>query len=228
MLELKATLRDQLGKKVKKTRKSGQIPAVLYGHGIKSQPVWILAKDFTKVFGKAGESTLIRLEIGDKRANVLIHDIQKDPLSDEVLHVDFYQVRMDEKIKTKVPLVFVGEAPAVKAEGGVLVKNIQEVDVEALPQYLPHHLEVNISSLKNFDDHIFINDLPIFNSVKVLAEGNEIVASVIPPRSEEELAALEEKVEEKVEEVKVVGEEKPLPEEVPPPPGKEPTIPEAQ
>lgn len=207
MLELKATSRKELGRKVNKLRKAGQIPAVIYGHGIKSQPLFVLAKEFDKVFKEAGESSLIALEIEGKKHNVLIHDIVRDPLTDQIIHIDFYQVKMGEKIKAKVPLVFIGDSPAVKAEGGVLVRNIQEVEIEALPQDLPRHLEVDISSLASFQDHIFIKDLPISGSAKILAEANEIVASVIPPRSEEELAALEEKVEVPVEEVKVVGEE---------------------
>jgi large subunit ribosomal protein L25 len=207
MLEIKATPRQELGRKTNKQRKAGQIPAVIYGHGVKSEPLYVGAKDFSKVFGEAGESTLITLEIDNKKRNVLIHDVARDPLSEQFLHVDFYQVKMDEKLKAKVPLNFIGESNAVKAEAGVLVKNLQEVEVEALPKDLPHHLDVDIGALQTFEDHVFVKDLNVSDSVKILAEADEIVASVIPPRSEEELAALEEKVEEKVEEVKVVGEE---------------------
>jgi large subunit ribosomal protein L25 len=207
MLDLKATPREELGKKTNKQRKAGQIPAVIYGHGIKSEPLYIGAKDFRKVYGEAGESTLVTLEVSGKKRNVLIHDVARDPLSEQVLHVDFYQVRMDEKLKAKVPLNFIGESAAVKAEGGVLVKNIQEIEIEALPKDLPHHLDVDIGALATFNDHIYVKNLEISGSIKVLADANEIVASVTPPRSEEELAALEQKVEEKVEEVKVVGEE---------------------
>jgi large subunit ribosomal protein L25 len=208
MLEIKALPRQELGRKTNKQRKAGQIPAVIYGHGIKSEPLYVGAKEFSKVYSEAGESALITVEIDNKKRNVLIHDVAKDVLDGGILHVDFYQVRMDEKIKTKVPLVFIGESLAVKAEAGVLVKNMQEVEIEALPKDLPHHLDVDIGALQTFEDRIFIKDLNIFGSIKVLSGSDEIVASVIPPRSEEELAALEEKVEEKVEEVKVVGEEK--------------------
>jgi len=213
MLELKAQPREELGKKTNKQRKAGFIPAVIYGRGISAEPIYVAAKDFGKIYKQAGESTLVSLELAGKKRNILIHDIARDPLGDEILHVDFYQVRMDEKIKAEVPLVFVGEAPAVKNEAGVLVKNIQEVEIEALPQDLPHHLEVDISGLATFQDHIFIKDLLIPGNAKIMAEAAEIVASVMPPRSEEELAALEEKVEEKVEEVKVVGEEEKAAEE---------------
>ncbi len=206
MIEIKAQPRTELGKKVNKARKSGLIPAVVYGHGIKSESIYVPAKEFEKAYKAAGESTIVGLELAGKKRNTLIHDVSRDPLSDQILHIDFYQVRMDEKLKAKVPLVFVGESLAVKAEGGVLVKNIQEVEVEALPQDLPRQIEVDISALANFDDHIYLKDLSLPGSAHITAEANEIVASVIPPRSEEELAALEQKVEAKVEEVKVAGE----------------------
>jgi large subunit ribosomal protein L25 len=207
MLELKASPRLEFGRKTNKQRQAGQIPAVIYGHGVKSEPLYVGAKDFSKIYSQAGESTLITLEIDNKKRNVLIHDVSREALDGGIIHVDFYQVRMDEKIKAKVPLAFIGESLAVKAEAGVLVKNIQEIEVEALPKDLPHHLDVDIGALQTFEDHIYVKDLKVSDSVKVMAEVDEIVASVMPPRSEEELAALEEKAEAKVEEVKVVGEE---------------------
>ena len=211
MIELKAAPRQELGKKVNKIRKAGQIPAIVYGHGIKSEAISVAAKDFLKVYQQAGESSLVVLDVDGKKRTVLIHDTAKDPIKDQFLHIDFYQVKMDEKIRTKVPLVFVGESAAVKADGGVLVKNMQELEVEALPQDLPHHFDVDIASLKTFDDHVLVKDLVVSGSARILAEPSEIIASVIPPRSEEELAALEEKVEVPIEEVKVVGEEKAAP-----------------
>ncbi|OGZ34084.1 MAG: hypothetical protein A2Y98_03360 [Candidatus Portnoybacteria bacterium RBG_19FT_COMBO_36_7] len=221
MFEIKATPRQELGRKTNKQRKAGQIPAVIYGHGVKSEPLYVNAKDFIKVYSEAGESSLITLEVGGKNRNVLIHDVARDPLGEEFLHVDFYQVKMDEKIKAEVPLNFIGESLAVKAEAGVLVKNIKEVEIEALPKDLPHHIDVDISALENFEDHIFVKDINVPGGVKIIADENEIVASVIPPRSEEELAALEEKVEEKVEEVKVVGEEEKAAEAAAAEPGSE-------
>lgn len=186
MPELKATPRKELGKKVNKFRKAGQIPAVIYGHAIKSQPLFVVAKDFEKVYKEVGESTLIALEIEGKKRNVLIHEINKDPISDQILHIDFYQVKMDEKIKAHIPLVFIGEAPVIKTEGGTLIKNIQEIEVEAKALDLPHQIEVDVSRLQTFDDNVYIKDLKISDQVKILAEPNEVVASVIPLRREEE------------------------------------------
>ncbi len=207
MLEIKAEPRTVRGSKVNKQRRAGKIPAVVYGHGVESQPLFIDAKIFLKIYKEAGESSLIGLELEGKKRNVLIHDVQRDPLSEDFLHVDFYQVRMDEKLKATVPLEFIGESEAVKALSGILMKAIQEVEVEALPQDLPHHIEVDISPLATFEDRIAIKDLMVANGVKILAEPDDVVVSVAPPRSEEELAALEAKVETPIEEVKVVGEE---------------------
>jgi len=232
-LELNAKVREVLGKKVKSLRKKGIIPAVIYGLKAKSIPLEIDYSKFEKTFKEAGESTVIKLKINDKKArptagqpkadkNVLIYDVSRDPVSDKFIHIDFYEVRMDKPITTEVPLVFEGEAPAVKNLEGVLVKNITEIEVEALPANLPHEIKVDISALKTFDDLIHIKDLKIPDGVKISVNPEEIVALVSPPRSEEELKALEEEVEEKIEEVEKVGEEVPAASgEVPPAQEKE-------
>lgn len=213
-MELKAQVRDTLGRKLKSLREKGILPAVVYGPGHKPISIQVDYEEFRKVFEIGGESTLIKLKLGDQIKNVLIHEISTDPISDKFIHVDFYQVRMDKVITAEVPLVFEGEAPAVKSLDGVLLKNITEVEVEALPKDLPREIKIDISFLDNFDKHIRIKDLDLPQGVKILAEPEEMVASVIPPRTEEELKALEEKPEEKVEEVEVAKEgEAPTPTE---------------
>lgn len=207
MLELKAEVRTILGKKVNAIRKTGFTPAILYGHGKKPVSVTVNTRDFEKIFKEAGETTLFALNLEDKKHNVFIHDFARDPLSGKIIHVDFFEVRMDERIKTKVPFVFVGESQAVKADGGVLVRAMQEVEVEALPQDLPKEIAVNISSLKTFEDKIQVKDLVLTGNIKVLAHLDETIALVAPPRSEKELEELEAKPVEAVAEVKVVGEE---------------------
>lgn len=209
MFELKAQPREILGKKVKKLRKTGLIPAVLYGHGLKSLSLAVEAKAFSRALGQVGESSILPLVIGGKKHNVLIHDLAYHPLTGEILHIDFYEVKMDEKIKTKISLVFGGEAPAVKSEGGVLIRPIQEIEVEAFPRDLVKEIPVDISSLATFEDKIHIKDLKISGQIKVLADPEEIVALVVPPRSEKELEELATKPMEAVEEVEVVGEQKP-------------------
>jgi len=210
MLEINAKIRETLGKKVKTLRKEGIIPAVLYGEKVKSTPLEIDYNEFEKVYKEAGESTIVKLKTRKEGKNVLIYDVSKDPVTDKFTHIDFYAVRMDKLITTEVPLVFEGESLVVETEDGVLVKNITEVEVEALPTDLPREIKVDISTLRTFDDLIHIKDLKVSEGVKILAEPEEMIVSVIPPRSEEELAALEEKVEEKVEEVEKVEEEEAL------------------
>jgi len=184
------------------------LPAVLYGPKIKTaQPLELDEKDFEKVYQEAGESSLISLKIGKENFQVLIHQSQKDPLSGTFLHIDFYQPILTEKTEVKVPLLFEGMAPAVKELGGTLVKNISEIEVEALPQDLPHEIKVDLSILKAFEDYILVKDLSVGDKVKILRTPEEIIAQVLPPEKVEE--ELEKPIEEKVKEVEKVGEKKP-------------------
>jgi large subunit ribosomal protein L25 len=147
--------------------------------------------------------------VGDKEYPTIIQDVTKNPLSDELLHADFYKVRLDEKIKAKIPLNFIGESPAVKNLGGILVKNISEIEVEGFPQDLPHQVNVDISSLKELKGHILVKDLPISEKLKVEADPAAIVVLVQEPISEEELKAqLEAPTAPSAEEVEVIKKEK--------------------
>lgn len=223
MLTLSAKIRKELGKKVKTLRKKGVLPAVLYGPKTKDLSLEINLKEFNKVFKEAGESSLISLEIKDSggakptiRAKgeilVLIHEIAKDSLTEEPIHVDFYQPILEKEIEAKVTLIFGGEAPAVKDLGGTLVKNISEIEVKALPQHLPKEIKVDISPLKTLEDNILMKDLKLPSGVKILRHPDEILVSVSPPEKVEE--ELEKPIEEKVEEVEKV-EKKKEEEEVP-------------
>jgi len=208
-LTLKVQKRELLGKKVKSLREKNLIPAVIYGRGIKNQNLAVEYLPFFKVYQEGGESSLIDLIIDDGRpVKTLIQDVQTDPLTGRFIHVDFREVKMTEKITAEVLLKFVGETKAVKELGGVLVKSLDRIKVKCLPQDLVHEIEVDISPLNTFEDVIYVKDLKIPAGLEVLENPAEPVVNVIPPRSEEELKALEEKVEEKVEEVKVVAEEK--------------------
>ena len=158
-IELNAEKRSIIGSGLNKLRNSGYIPAILYGKNQENVSIQVQVKDFGKAFQSAGESTLIYLNVDGQSYPVIIHDVARDPLRDAVLHADFYKVRLDEKIKTKVPVVFEGEAPAVKELLGIFVRNVNELEVEALPQNLPHEISIDISSLKNFSDHIFIYNI---------------------------------------------------------------------
>jgi len=204
---LKARTRDVFGHKTKKGRKEGLIPAVVYGHAVKSQSLWIDAFNFSKILKIAGESTIIELNVDNKKKrNVIIYETQKDPVSEKFIHADFFQVRMDKEIETEVELVYIGESPAVKELGGVLIKNMDEVKVKCFPIDFPSEIKVDTAALKKFEDCIYIKDLKISSKIKVNLDPETVVALVSAPRSEEELEELEEKVEEDV--TKVEGTEK--------------------
>ena len=195
---------------VGRIRKAGGVPAVIYGHKVKNVNLTVESKSFTNIYRKAGETTVLDLQIEGESAdrNVLIHDVAVDPVRGQIIHVDFYEVKKGEKIRTHIPLVFEGEAPAVKSDGGVLVKNIYKVEVEALPKDLPHEIVVDISKLITFSDTITVADLAISEGVKIFSDAKEVIAKVMPPRTTEELESLEKVAEGKVDEVKVETEEK--------------------
>lgn len=197
--------REFTGKKVEMLRGQNLIPAVVYGKDVRPQNLALEYLPFERVFREAGESSLIDLKINDSEpVKVLIHGIQKDPVSGKFIHIDFWQVKMTEKITAEIELKFVGESPAVKGLGGILVKSLDKIKVECLPQDLIHEIEVDISPLKAFEDLIHIKDLKFPSGIKVLDNPNEAIVIVSPPRSEEEIKELEAKPEEKIEEVEVV------------------------
>lgn len=209
MNKLEAKHRKVLGKKVQALRESGIVPAVLYGPKIKEpQSLEVDYEKFKEVYKKAGESSLIKLKLDKEEKDVLVRDVQKNPMSGSFLHVDFYEVPMTEKISLTIPLKFIGESEAVKSLAGILVKNIFEVEIESLPKDIPAEVDVDITVLKTFEDIIKIKDIKVPSGVKIVANPEEIIALVSPPRSEEELKELEEKSEEKVEDVQKVEKEK--------------------
>ncbi len=208
MISLSAKIRENVGKKINSQRKKGELPAVVYGPKIKNLSLKVDYKEFEDVFEEVGEASLLSLEIKDKNKKypVLIHEIQRDPVSGKFLHVDFYQAPLKEKVEATVPLMFEGTSPAVEEKEGTLVENMREIEVKALPQKLPSEIKVDISTLKTFEDHILVKDLNLPKEVEIQRSHDEIVASVTPPEEVEE--ELEEPIEEKIEEVETVEEAK--------------------
>lgn len=201
MVSISGTIREA-GKGISSQRREGLVPGVLYGPNVESVSVSVEAKAFASTYEEAGESTLVEMELNGAKRLVLIHEIQRDPLSGVPLHVDFYEPALDRTVEVDVELVFDGEAPAAKDLGGTFVPLLQEVRVEALPQRLPHDIHVPISGLKTFDDRITIADLPALEGVEYLHEQDEAVAHVEPPEDVD--AQLEVPVEENVEAVEQV------------------------
>ncbi len=188
-MELAVKTREKLGKGNSVLRKEGFIPAELYGRGFENLHLTVNKKDFQKVFQEAGESTIVNLVLGSEKHTALIHEIQKDFLTDEIVHVDFHQVRMDEKIKAHIPLEFIGEAPAIKEFGGVLNKTISEIEVEALPGNLPRHFEVDLSGLKELNQSFYVSNLKVPKGVEIMVEPETVIATVTPPAEEEKIEA---------------------------------------
>ncbi len=184
--------RKILGKKIKKLRREGILPANVYGKNIKSQAVQVPYKEFDKVFKEAGETGLIDLELDGKSIPVLIHNLQVEPLSRTPLHADFFQVNLKEKVKTMVPLVIIGEPKAVTDKIGLLLQPLAEVEVEALPEELPENIEVNVEPLAAIDEQITVADLKKPAGVEILAAPDQVVvkiAELVTKEAQEEAAA---------------------------------------
>ena len=189
-ISLDANRRDILGKKVKTIRAQGITPGVLYGHGIENVLLSISTKTLEKVYKQAGESTLLDLTVdGKDQRKVIIQDVQYDNVKGNIIHIDLHEVKMTEKLTTEIPLKFIGESKAVKELGGVFVANMDHLKVECLPGDLVHEIEVDISSLIDFESAIHIKDIKTPKGMEILDNADEVVAVVAPPRAEEEIAA---------------------------------------
>lgn len=187
MFAIKVTKRDE-GVKLMVLRKSGKIPAVFYGMGKKTTSISIPNIEFKKVWREAGESSTVKVEMeGNKDdINVLIHEVQVDPVTSEPIHVDFLVIDMKKKIRVKIPLVFEGVSNAVKTGIGNLVKVLHEVEIEALPADLPQKLSVDISKLETLENTIVVSDIKLPAGVVAITNGTDIVVSVVAQVEEKE------------------------------------------
>jgi large subunit ribosomal protein L25 len=189
-LELEVSKRDITGKKVRFLRRQGIIPANIYGHGIDSTAINVDAKSLKHLLAHAGTTDLISLKIDDAKnpLRVLVREIHRNPINDDLLHVDFYQVRMDEKIKADVPLVFVGEAPVLKkVKNSSVLHLIDSLPIEALPDDLPHSFEIDVSSLEELDSAIHVKDIHLGDGITLLSDPEQMAVKVIEARKEEEI-----------------------------------------
>lgn len=185
--KLAAAKRDVTGKAVATLRRSGRLPAVVFGRGIESTSVSIDAHEFELLRRHIGSNTLIDLSVDGERATpVLVHGVQRHRIDQHPLHVDLYQVRMTDELVVDVPLVATGESEAVKVHGGTLLHPTEHVKVKALPDHLPQSIHYSVDGLATFDDMVHVRDLAIPSDVTLLTDGDEIVARVLPPRVEEE------------------------------------------
>lgn len=189
---LTATKRDLLGRKVKKLRASGQLPATVYGKKVKSISVAVAEEAFAKTYGEAGETGLVELVVGGDIRPVLVHHVQKNPVTGAILHVEFHQVDLKEKVHANVPLVLVGESPAVVEKRGVILTILDEVEVEALPTDLVDRIEVDVKGLSEVNQEVKIADLKIPKGLTILSDASLTVVkigSLITKEAQEEAAA---------------------------------------
>ncbi len=191
MPAIEATNRSAFGKQLAKVRKAGNVPAIVYGPKLKGAlPINVTLKDFTRVLKEAGESTLIDLSLeGGGKKKVLIHGIDRDPVKNTPRHIDFYEVDITKPIRVHVPLKFSGDAPAEKILGGVMVKTMHDIEIEALPADLPHEIIVDVSVMATFADHITIGDIVMPKGVEAVRDAANMVALVEPPKTDEQLQA---------------------------------------
>jgi len=190
--KLKVEKRKILGKKVKKLRRDGITPGNVYGKEVKSTAVQAPTKEFMDVYKESGETTLVDLDLEGKTIPVLIQNVYKD-FRGNVLHADFFQVNLKEKVKANVPLEFVGEPKAVVEKIGILMEITNEVEVEALPSDLPENIQVNVEYLAQIDEQIAVSDLKAPEGVTILSDANQLVAKIEELVSKE---ALEQAAEE--------------------------------
>jgi large subunit ribosomal protein L25 len=184
MPEINAEIRE-LSLKPAAAKAAGLILAEIYGRGFENKHIAVPAKEFGKVFAEAGENTIVDLKVAGETFPVIIHDYQKNAVSDEFMSIDFFKVKLDEKIIVPIPLEFTGESLAVKEMGGVLVKSMDEIEVEAFPSDLPHSIKIDISAITEMDGSIFVKDLAVSGKYEIKTDPGTVIATVTMTEEEE-------------------------------------------
>ena len=193
---VKANRREIVGKHVKTLRQEGLLPAVLYGRHIDSLPIQVDLKEASKTLTGLSPSALITVEVDGETHYALVREKQRNVLLGTLLHVDFQAVSLTEKVRANVAIDLIGEAPAVTEEGLILVTNVEQLDVEALPRDLPDRIEVDVSGLAQAGDAIYVRDLVVSGDVEIFAEPDDVIVVVSVPAAELEPEEEEVEVEE--------------------------------
>jgi len=183
-ITLKAESRKLFGKKVKKLRKTGLIPANIFGKDFSSTAITVNLKEFTKVYKKVKQTGVLYLEIDKKILPVLVNQIQRHPIKNLILHIDFKKVNLTEKTQTEVPVELIGQAPAVTEKAGVLLTLTNRLLVEALPQEIPQSIKVDLGSLKEIGQEIKVADLPISTTYQIKTEKEKVIVAVVAHKEE--------------------------------------------
>ncbi len=202
-IQLQATKRKILGKKVSVLRRQGITPVHLFGHGIESVALQSDTTKLQRALARAGKTGLISLKFDKEESprNVMVREVQTEPLTGETLHVDFYQVRMGEKVSVKVPVVFVGEAPALKSKDNMLVHELNALTVECLPDKIPASVVLDVSALTEAEQALRVKDIKLDEDITVLNDPGVVLARISVRRAEkvEEVVVAEEAVVEAAE-----------------------------
>ncbi len=217
-LKLKATHRAVLGKKARFLRRQGITPTHLYGHNVKSAALQCDTSELQDLLVHAGKTRLVSLDVDGERAkSVFIREVQRDAITRELLHVDFYQVKRTERIAVDVPIVLIGEAPALKFKGRMLVHGINSLNVECLPTSVPPQIDVDITQLEEVEQAINVKDIVLDPEITVHADPEQLVVKIsevmvkeveeVPEVAEEAVA--EEETEARAEAEAPAEEEKP-------------------
>ncbi|MGG3468395.1 50S ribosomal protein L25/general stress protein Ctc [Neobacillus pocheonensis] len=175
---------------LRKIRDNGNIPAVIYGAKVESKPVYISSADLTKTIRAVGRNGVISLDVEGSKQDVILTDYQEDFIKKEILHVDFLAVDKSSKLSVNVRLVLVGEAMGVK-DGGVLQQPLHEISITTTPDNIPQQIEVDIENLQ-VGENITVGDIPSAGAFSINHEDSEVVASILPPKVEEEIDAGEQ------------------------------------
>lgn len=203
-VELKVTPRDVLGKKVSRLRREGVIPANVYGHGLDSVAIQVPKDELVHVMRTAGRNEIVYLRLdGEEPRPTFLRQVQRNPVTDAILHADFYQISLKEKVRMEVPVSLVGTAPAEQTHGGTLLHSLDRISVEGLPTDIPSVIEVDVSGLEEIDAAIHVGELNVPEGITVLTDAEQVVAKIAPPQVER---AEEEVVEEAAAEEAAAGE----------------------
>jgi large subunit ribosomal protein L25 len=176
-MELVANVREIHGKKVKTLRRQGVTPVNLFGRQVEPLTLQCNTAELQRVLTRGGKTGIISLKLDKIKAtrNVMVREVQREPLSGKLLHVDFYQVRMDEKLRVQVPIVMIGEAPALKQKDNYLAHELNELTIECLPDNIPNRVEIDISVLKEADQSIHVSDIHLGEGITIVNSPDQIV-----------------------------------------------------
>lgn len=194
---LKADKRTVLGSKVKQLRRTGIVPANLFGKTIESQAIQVNGVEFNRVYKEAGETSLIwvKVEGEDKERPTLVTSVAFNPMTGDKMHVDFHQVNLKEKVTANVPVEIVGESELVNTNVAVLSQSLNEIEIEALPTDIPESITFDISTLKEIGDHLLVSDAKVSADVEIKTDPEQMVVSLQEPQKEEEPLVTEEVAE---------------------------------